>query len=178
MRQTVLLKPSVSGVLLQRPSPPPVEFFSLSLRVIWWAFHPPPILSPYRPSSLTKGFPGGSNDEESACNAGDLGLIPGSGRSLAKGMATHSSVLAWRIPWTEEPRGVQSMGSQRLRHKWATFTFLKATSSSSLSPFSLFQWYKNLCHWTKCRLPQEAFHNPRENEQEHRVFYSFLLHLF
>ena len=35
---------------------------------------------------------------------------------LEEGMATHSSVLAWRIPWTEEPRGLQSMGSQRVRH--------------------------------------------------------------
>ena len=36
--------------------------------------------------------------------------IPGSGRSLEKGMATHSSILAWEIPWTEEPGGLQSMG--------------------------------------------------------------------
>ena len=35
---------------------------------------------------------------------------------LEKEMATHSSILAWRIPWTEEPRGLQSMGSQRVRH--------------------------------------------------------------
>ena len=35
---------------------------------------------------------------------------------LEKGMATHSSILAWRIPWTEEPGGLQSMGSQRLQH--------------------------------------------------------------
>ena len=35
---------------------------------------------------------------------------------LKKGMATHSSVLAWRIPWTEEPGGLQSTGSQRIRH--------------------------------------------------------------
>ena len=35
---------------------------------------------------------------------------------LENGMATHSSILAWRIPWTEEPGGLQSMGSQRVRH--------------------------------------------------------------
>ena len=35
---------------------------------------------------------------------------------LEKGMATHSSILAWRIPWTEEPGGLQSMGSQRIGH--------------------------------------------------------------
>ena len=40
-----------------------------------------------------------------------------------EGMATHSSFLAWRIPWTEEPGGLQSMGSQRDRYTWATFTF-------------------------------------------------------
>ena len=43
--------------------------------------------------------------------------------SLEKGIATHSSILAWRIPWTEEPGGLVSMGSQRVRHNWATNTF-------------------------------------------------------
>ena len=51
------------------------------------------------------GFPGGSDGKESACNAGDLGLIPGFDSEncqdpLDKEMATHSSILAWRIPWT------------------------------------------------------------------------------
>ena len=45
-----------------------------------------------------RGFPGGSDGRESTCNAGDLRSIPGLGRSLEKGMATHSSILAWRIP--------------------------------------------------------------------------------
>ena len=44
------------------------------------------------------GFPGGLVSKESACNARDLGLIPRLGRSLEEGMATHSSILAWRIP--------------------------------------------------------------------------------
>ena len=43
---------------------------------------------------------------------------------LEKGMATHSSILAQRIPWTEEPGGLQSMGSQRVRHGWARNTHL------------------------------------------------------
>jgi len=43
------------------------------------------------------GFPGGSDSKECACNVGDLGSIPGLGRSLEEGMATHSSILAWRI---------------------------------------------------------------------------------
>ena len=59
---------------------------------------------------LTSGFPGGSVGKESACNTGDRGSVPGLGRSLEKEMATHSSILAWRIPWTEEPGGLQSMG--------------------------------------------------------------------
>ena len=46
----------------------------------------------------------------------NLGLIPGSGRSLEKRMAMHSSILAWRIPWTEEPGGLQSMGPHRVGH--------------------------------------------------------------
>ena len=66
--------------------------------------------------SLVLGFPGGSDGEESSCSAGDPGLIPGSEDSLEKGMATHSSILAWRIPWREEPGGLQSMGSQRVGH--------------------------------------------------------------
>ena len=45
-------------------------------------------------------------------NAGDTGSIPGSGRSPEKEMATHSSVLAWRIPWKAKPSGQQSTGSQ------------------------------------------------------------------
>ena len=43
-------------------------------------------------------FPGGSDGKESACNSGNLGLIPVSGRFLKEGMATYSSILAWRIP--------------------------------------------------------------------------------
>ena len=103
-------------------------------------------------------FPDSSVGKESTCNAGDSGLIPGSGRStgeglgyplqcswaflvaqpvknlpamqwtwvqslswkdlLEKGKATHSSILAWRIPWT-----VQCRASQTVGHDWATFTF-------------------------------------------------------
>ena len=51
------------------------------------------------------GFPGGSDDKEMACNAGAPGLIHGLGRSPGEGN-THSSILAWRIPWTEEPGGL------------------------------------------------------------------------
>ena len=61
-------------------------------------------------------FPIGSDSKEFACNTGDPGLIPGSGRSLEKGMATHSSIPAWKIPWTKELGGPQPMALQRVRH--------------------------------------------------------------
>ena len=64
-------------------------------------------------------FPQWLSSKESACNAGDPGSISGSGRPLEKEMATHSSILAWRIPWREEACGLQSIGSQRVRHKWS-----------------------------------------------------------
>ena len=61
------------------------------------------------------GFPGGSDGKESACNSGDQGLIPGSGRSPGGGHGTHSNTLAWRIPRTEEPGGLQSTGVAKSR---------------------------------------------------------------
>ena len=104
-----------------------------------------------------------SAGKESACNAGDLGSIPGLERSsgegigyplqyswaslvaqmgknlpamwetwvrsldwedlLEKGIATHPSILPWRIPWTEESGRLQSTGLQRVRQDWMTFTF-------------------------------------------------------
>ena len=66
---------------------------------------------------LLSGFPGGLEVKASASNAGDLGSIPGLGEDpLEKEMATHSSILAWRIPWSEEPGRLQSPGSQRVGH--------------------------------------------------------------
>ena len=96
---------------------------------------------------ITWGFPGSSAGKESACDAGDPGSIPGLGRSpgeeigypfqhswaymvaqTEKAMAPHSSTLAWKIPWTEEPAGLQSMASLRVGNDWATslplFTFM------------------------------------------------------
>ena len=133
--------------------------------------------------AFKEGFPCGSAGKESACNVGNLGLIPGLGRSPGKGKgyplqysgleyckesdlteqlslsllraslvaqmvehlsamletrvqslgwedplekatAPHFSTLAWKIPWTEEPDRLQSLGSQRVGHDWATlFTY-------------------------------------------------------
>ena len=61
-------------------------------------------------------IPGGSDGNTSVYNAGDQGSIPGSGRSMVKEMAIHSSTIAWKIPWTEEPGRLQSMGLQRVGH--------------------------------------------------------------
>ena len=60
------------------------------------------------------GFPDGSDGKESTCNAGDWSSIPGWEDPLEKEMATHLSILAWKIPGTEEPGRLQSMGSQRV----------------------------------------------------------------
>ena len=65
------------------------------------------------PTLVFLGFTGGSDHKESTCNAGDLGLIPGLGRFPGGGKATHTSILAWKIQWTEKPGGLQSLGSQR-----------------------------------------------------------------
>ena len=69
------------------------------------------------------GFPSGTvvkNLPTSAADARNMGSIPGSGRSPGVEMATHSSILAWEIPWTGESGGLEFMGSQRVRHDWAT----------------------------------------------------------
>ena len=63
------------------------------------------------------GLPQWLSGKESTYNveaAVEVGLISESGRSLVEGRATHSSILAWRIQWTEEPGGLQSIGSQRV----------------------------------------------------------------
>ena len=65
-------------------------------------------------------FPGGSDSKVSAYNAGKPGLIPGLGRSSGEGNGNPLHTLAWKIPRTEEHGKLQSMGSQRVRHDWAT----------------------------------------------------------
>ena len=55
-----------------------------------------------------------------SANAGDVGLIPGLEDLLEKEMETHSNILAWEIPWTEEPDRLKSIGLQRVRHDKVT----------------------------------------------------------
>jgi len=62
------------------------------------------------------GFPGGSEVKASACNAETWVQSLGWEDPMEKEMATHSSILAWRIPWMEEPGGLQSTGSQSVGH--------------------------------------------------------------
>ena len=81
---------------------------------------------------LTHGFPGGSDSEESACSGGDLGSMPWVGKDpLEKEMAIHSSILAWRIPWT-----LQSMWLQRTGHDWAPHCSMPTPPS---------RWPRDLC---------------------------------
>ena len=76
---------------------------------------------------------------------------------LEKGMATHSCILAWRIPWTEEPGRLQSMGSQRVRHDWATNTYL--------TPYSLVaQMIKNTPEMPETRVRSLGLEDTLEKE--------------
>ena len=64
-----------------------------------------------------RGFPDSLDDKESICNAGDLGSIPGLGRYPGEGMATHSNILAWRIPvdrgaWQATVHGIANCQTQ------------------------------------------------------------------
>ena len=108
-------------------------------------------------------FPGCSDGKESTCNAGDLGLIPLLGRSLCwedpleKGMSTHSSILTWRIPWTEEPGGLYTvLGSckelhttERLTLSFFTFTGKRVGFPIFLVPYFIFLATGQMVRWTR-----------------------------
>ena len=73
---------------------------------------------------------------------------------LEKEMATYSSILVWKILWTEEPGRLPSMGSQRVRHDWATslyfyFTFVGRTDAEAENSSILVTWCKELIHWKR-----------------------------
>ena len=96
-----------------------------------------------------QGFCSSSDSKASACNAGDLGSISGSEDPLEKEMATHSSILAWRIPWIEEPYGLQSMGSQRvgqdgLTHIQPAFKKSSLNKIISILPLNALCYHTNL----------------------------------
>ena len=95
-------------------NPPPMQ--ETLVRFLCWE---DPLEKGSATHSSILGLPCGSASKESACNIGDLGSIPGLGRSLEKGKATLFSILAWRIPWTVESMGLQRVGRDRV-----TFTSL------------------------------------------------------
>ena len=77
-------------------------------------------------SCQLKICPGGSDSKESACNAGDLGFDLWVGKiSREKKVATQSSILALRIPWTEEPGRLQSTGLQRVGYDWSNLACMR-----------------------------------------------------
>ena len=86
---------------------------------------------------------------------------------LEKEMATHSRILAWRIPWTEEPGGLQSTGSQRVRNDWAT----------SLSLFPLYWWWASGLFHFFAYYEESCYKSSHENlvEDFHGQIFSFLL---
>ena len=95
------------------------------LRIPWIAWRSnQSILKEINPVySLEKwySFPGGSVSKDTAWNAGDLDSMPGLGTSPGEGTATHSSILAWEIPWTKEPGWLHTVhGVARVGHDWAT----------------------------------------------------------
>ena len=71
------------------------------------------------------GYGDGLVSKESACNTGDPGSIPGSGRFPGGGQGNHSNIPAWRIPWTVEPGGLQSTGAQRMGHEWGNLACMQ-----------------------------------------------------
>ena len=85
-------------------------------------------LSDWACTHLFGGFPGGSDCQESACQENWVQSLDQED-PLEKEMAMHSSILAWRIPWREEPGGLPSMVSQRVRHDWSNL----ATHTCSLA---------------------------------------------
>ena len=72
-----------------------------------------------------KGFLGGTSGKEPACQCRRLKPVQSLGwqDALEESMATHSSILAWRIPWTAEPGRSQSMGLQRVGHNWSDLAY-------------------------------------------------------
>ena len=94
----------LNEVKSERESQPPYD-------IMWNIYH---II--YVESKIWHGLPSWLNGKESACNAGDPGSIPGSGRSPGEGNGNPLQYSCWRIPWTEEPDGLHFMGSQRIRY--------------------------------------------------------------
>ena len=101
------------------------------------------------------GLPGGDNGKESACQGRrheKYRFDPWAGRFPGEGaVATHSNILAWRIPWTEEPGGLQSIGLQRVGHDWSDLAHTKHMSCILRRKVSQQKqtqiWYNEIYTW-------------------------------
>ena len=89
----------------------------------------------------------------------DAGLIPGSARSPGGEKSTHCSTLAWRIPWTEDPGGLQSRGSQRGRHD---------SSDLAYTPSDLKVYFGVINHWDRTWSKWKYF-SKSEHTEEHKT---------
>ena len=120
---------------------------SFPQQCLWWQKNQGPEFFSWLWPSVGRlvGLPDSSAGKESTCNAGDRRekekRVQSLGQEdpLREEMATHSIILAWKIPWTEEPGGLQSKGSQRIRHDWETeHTCREVSMSQCLSRDSFF----------------------------------------
>ena len=102
---------------------------------------------------VTTILPGGLNGKESACNAGDPALIPGLGRSPGEGNSNPLHYSCLENPVEEAPGGLQSMGSQRVRHDWVTntFTFSPVTTEGTLYCFRGYKYIYILVNRQICK---------------------------
>ena len=148
------------------------------------------------------GFPGGSGGNLSAMQEIQVQSL-GQEDPLKEGMATHCSIRAWRIPWTEEPDELQSFGSQRVGHEWVTNTFTLLFHVYKIENFwyhvnflERFSWCQNV-HTSEREglildnqfiIPQDMMYthsyfcehlalNPRCAEQEHELHKDLILPL-
>ena len=88
----------------------------------------------------------------------DAGSIPGLGSSLEEGMVHHSSILAWRIPWKEEPGGLQSIGSQRVEHDLSDL--VRAYAEMKLVQKARESSCMRTCNLVLCHRFSRLKHNP------------------
>ena len=96
---------------------------------VLWYYKPEGCWIQLESSQINVGFPGGSDGKEPARDAGTQLWYLGWEYPLEEEMTTHSSNLAWRLPWAEESGRLQSMGSQRIGHDWVTNTHTQVDAS-------------------------------------------------
>ena len=115
--------------------------------------------------STTSDLPGGSNDKESACNAGELGLTMSWEDPLEKGMVTQFSTLAWRIPWTEEPGRLHTVhGVTKSWKYWVTNSFTVTGQRKTHLWIKSYVWKSrhSLWHCSNYSILKMTKHHPRE----------------